>query len=190
MSFGRLGTLGAGFGRLGYGGSGGSPNLIVAGRDLSNAAWSKINVTIADAGIPDQAMMETVTDAAHQVHQEIAKPAEAKTYRVQFDVTGGLGRAEVYMVFASADQSDGLQAWYDVDVPAVITSFVYGEGFTVVGTGITPAGDALRCACDLTSDASATIHLYIGVSLPGGDLDYVGDPAKGVKVTNIVVRQT
>lgn len=161
-------------------------NLLSSPDDLNNAAWDKINITIDDV-LNEQAIMETVADGAHQLHQSIAKDAASQNYHIEFKVKGGLSRNEVYMVFASADQASGAQMYCDIDVPNVFSSFQYGSGFSIANASIELIDDYYHCECDISSDASDTIHFYIGISIDIGDTTYIGTITNGLWIRDPVV---
>lgn len=162
---------------------GNQTNVLTAPDDLSNAAWTKTNVTVASAGAAGQNILETVTNGAHSALQSYTKAASAKTYRLMFKVKAN-GRTAFRLEF-----TNGAAAYVraDVDLVRPALTALAESGFSANGVTISQAGDGYyQINAVIRTDAATTLTAAVILS-NGSALSYVGDTAKGVYLTGFVL---
>lgn len=168
-------------------------NLITAPTDFSNAAYSRTNATIANAGTTTQQIIETIATGNHNIAQTKTKAASALTYRMVLDVKSGLNRDWIDLAVFNSGFSSGITAYYNVTTGAVGSLAAFPGGVNSLSSlfqYIFPlSGNANTYAAilDFLTDTDTGLNLIPAVASADGTNSYLGIITNGMQANNFRV---
>lgn len=137
-------------------------NRILRSNDLTNAAWTKTNVTLGtDAFVnPLGTQTRTIADdganAVHEIRQSISKAAATQTWRATFWLRANDLR-RVRLLVGDGSLTNATYIEFDLFVGGVIDSGTDGAGVTWVSQELTDLGSSWRrIAVTASIDAAIT----------------------------------
>ncbi len=156
-------------------------NLLTYSQDLTNAAWTKTNVTptiVATPVAPDgnatlNKLLESSSNAEHSAAQAATVTAAAQ--EIYCFAQSGLNRDWIRLLFTDS-ASATFSAFFNIT-----NGYVYSASAGVTAF-IVPLGDGqFQCGIRFTP-AAGSGTLKANISTDGSTVSYVGDTAKGVYV--------
>lgn len=158
-------------------------NTLSYDEDISNAAWTKTNLSVGAGAESSNRLVPSTSNAQHLFLQSTTKAASAKTYTCTFEaVAAGY---DFLVVRIDGGAGDGVSAAFNVNTGAISTALgTAGSGWTAIDAGIEQRGNFYRGFITYTT-ASETINRFVGyVSNATGFFSsapsFAGDGVSGV----------
>ena len=164
-------------------------NLLAAPCDPEDADWTLTNITAAsnNATAPDGSttaatIRETSATGAHEMRQQIAKPAESASYTLSAYVKAD-GRSAVSLYLADGSGTNGAYVGFDVVAGyRLYPPGTSGTGFSDASAAIESANDGwFRVSLTATVNTDTALRAYIQLH-DGSGTSYAGDIGKGLLV--------
>lgn len=162
-----------------------STNHLLYSEDISNAVWSKRQMTVTSdditspgEGEDSDGIYETIDNNAHYIYQSITKAASSLDYTASFFVKPN-GRD--WLIIQLANGANGVRQYYNISDNVAGTIEEYGSGFSYVKTKTEELNDGwLRISLTVNSDTTSSLFSTLQITTDDGYNGYYGgDIAKG-----------
>lgn len=153
---------------------------------LDGSIYSIIDVSVSaapfrTASVHDSnsfKILETVTNATHQVQQAFTKATSALPYIIEHTAKGGVGRD--YICLQADDGTNGQGQFFNLTTGALGGQRTIGAGFTIVEAKIVDMGaEGYKCIIRVSSSTSSVLNVRVLLSTDGTTISYAGDITKG-----------
>jgi beta-glucanase (GH16 family) len=161
-------------------------NLYPSSTSIADAAWAVERTTKTSAGAADQRVMNTTATGNHALNHTYTKAASVRTYRVLFDVAGGLNRDWVKLAMWDSGFTAGVICNFNIATGEIGNNYNVGA-FARVGTpvlALLPNGD-YRIGFEFTTTTNTTLRTSLGIGEADEDIDYAGLTSQGIYIRKL-----
>lgn len=153
---------------------------------LDGSLYSIINVTtpaspFLTASISDSnsyKILETTTNATHQVAQTITKALSALPFECEYIAKGGVGRD--FICLQADDGTNGQGQFFNLTTGALGGVRTIGAAFTIAESRMIDLGaEGYACIIRGTTSTSATFNFRVLISTDGTTISYAGNTSLG-----------